>query len=128
MTGKELCDLTREQFETRTPGYYGDILHAHLANMQEQDEQTVEEPVNFSIHSLQTPQQQHQPPADPYYGDHYTPPAHIYPNFSAHQQHQHLYAGEQYHGYGFQQPMVSIPPPPMPIYRQMPVSIRSQLT
>ena len=119
MTGLEMCDLTREQFEKRTPGYVGDILHEHLAILQ-QDAIPADEPVNFSVHAQPALAAQTQP-ADPYFGDHYTPPAHIYPAFSAHQQHQHLYAGEQYHSYGFQQPMVSIPPPPMPIYRHLPV-------
>ena len=127
LNGNEMCDLTREQFEKRTPGYVGDILHEHLAILQQDALDHEDQPVNFSMsHQLQQQQhaeQQHQlaaqQQADPYYSG-YTPPAHLYPNFTAHQTH-HLYAGEQYHGYGFQQPMVSIPPPPhhIPIYRHV---------
>ena len=127
LNGNEMCDLTREQFEKRTPGYVGDILHEHLAILQQDALDHEDQPVNFSM-SYQLQQQQHaeqqhqlaaQQQADPYYSG-YTPPAHLYPNFTAHQTH-HLYAGEQYHGYGFQQPMVSIPPPPhhIPIYRHV---------
>ena len=120
MDGKEMCDLTREQFEKRTPGYVGDILHEHLAILQQDALDHEDQPVNFSMHHhhhQQTEQHQlttGQQPADPYYTG-YTPPAHLYPHFNPHQT-QHLYAGEQYHGYGFQQPMVAIPPP-HPIYR-----------
>ena len=35
MNGREMCELDREEFVTRTPGYAGDILYEHLIILQQ---------------------------------------------------------------------------------------------
>lgn len=35
MNGREMCELAREEFVIRTPGYAGDILYEHLIILQQ---------------------------------------------------------------------------------------------
>ena len=113
-----MCQLTKEEFTLKTPGWSGDILFEHLRILKQEalEKQTKiehQQPIDYSPNNLTSSQGS---PVQSY-SEHYQPPSHLYPTFSLHQ--QHLYAGEQYHhSYGFQQPFVTIPPPPMHYYRQ----------
>ena len=122
MTGKEMCELSREDFVDRTPGYAGDILYEHLIILQQENADTAVVLVNNDDHQQinpNVPYQEMSPPhPTPYYSDHYQPPPHWYQGLAAAQHHQ-IYAGEQYQPYSLPpQAFISIPPPhPASYYR-----------
>jgi hypothetical protein len=122
MTGNEMCDLSKDEFTKRTPGYEGDILFEHLVILQQDVSERgtpegviSDQPVDFSHQQRVSPTLNCYQPYNPT-TDLYQPPAHLYQQFNT----LPLYAGEQYtnqfNGYhhlqhAAVQPFVPIPQP-----------------